>query len=74
MYKLKIVGLVLGFTGVAIICSGAGGISGHISVVGIMLALGTALSWSLGIVFVKKSSDVDPIWLVTIQLLIGGDF
>lgn len=75
MNGLKIIGLVLGFAGVAVICSGAGGISGHISVAGILLALGSALSWALGIVFVKKSSAVvDPIWLVTLQLLIGGGF
>ncbi|MDQ0903471.1 MULTISPECIES: DMT family transporter [unclassified Paenibacillus] len=75
MNGLKIIGLVLGFAGVAVICSGAGGISGHISVAGILLALGSALSWALGVVFVKKSSAVvDPIWLVTLQLLIGGGF
>lgn len=75
MNGLKIIGLVLGFAGVAVICSGAGGISGHISVAGILLALGSALSWALGIVFVKKSSAaVDPIWLLTLQLLIGGGF
>ncbi|NBD27473.1 DMT family transporter [Paenibacillus glycinis] len=75
MNGLKVVGLVLGFAGVAVICSGAGGISGHISVAGILLALGSALSWALGTIFVKKSSSaVDPIWLVTLQLIIGGLF
>lgn len=71
MYGLKIVGLILGFAGVAVIS--AGGLSGHISVIGIALALGSALSWALGTVYVKKvSGAVDPIWLVTLQLIFGG--
>jgi drug/metabolite transporter (DMT)-like permease len=75
MNGLKVAGLILGFTGVGIICSGAGSLSGHISVAGILLALGSALSWALGTIYVKKTgSGVDPIWLVTLQLLIGGLF
>jgi drug/metabolite transporter (DMT)-like permease len=75
MNGLKVTGLVLGFSGVTIICSGAGGLSGHISAVGILLALGSALSWALGTIYVKKQGQrVDPIWLVTMQLLIGGLF
>ncbi|MCZ8517170.1 DMT family transporter [Paenibacillus filicis] len=71
MYGLKIAGLILGFSGVGMISSG--GISGHISLTGILLALGSALSWALGTVFVKKKSGaVDPIWLVTFQLIAGG--
>ncbi|NIK75170.1 drug/metabolite transporter (DMT)-like permease [Paenibacillus castaneae] len=73
MNALKITGLVFGFSGVGIICSGAGGLSGHISVAGILLALGSSLSWALGTIYVKKkSSIVDPIWLVTLQLIAGG--
>jgi drug/metabolite transporter (DMT)-like permease len=73
MYGLKIIGLILGFTGVAIISSG--GFFGNLSVVGIVLALCSALGWALGTVFVKKTSNrVDPIWMVTIQLLMGGIF
>lgn len=75
MNGFKIGGLILGFAGVGIICSGAGGLSGHISVTGILLALGSALSWALGTIYVKKTGPrVDPIWLVTLQLLIGGLF
>ncbi|CAM2867928.1 DMT family transporter [Paenibacillus sediminis] len=73
MYGLKIVGLILGFAGVGIISSS--GVSGHISIPGILLALGSALSWALGTVYVKKTSGmVDSIWLVTIQLIVGGLF
>jgi drug/metabolite transporter (DMT)-like permease len=73
MNGLKITGLIVGFLGVGIISSG--GLSGHISIVGILLALGSALSWALGTVYVKKISPaVDPIWLVTLQLIAGGVF
>jgi drug/metabolite transporter (DMT)-like permease len=73
MYGIKIIGLILGFVGVAVIS--LNGIIGHLSVIGIGLALGTALGWGLGTVYVKKTGDrVDAIWMVTIQLLIGGIF
>lgn len=73
MYGLKILGLILGFSGVAVIS--AGGLSGHISIVGILLALGSALTWAFGTMYVKKVGDaVDSIWLVTLQLIIGGLF
>ncbi|CAM4440773.1 DMT family transporter [Paenibacillus tarimensis] len=75
MNVLKITGLIMGFTGVAIISSGADGLSGHISVAGVLLALGSSLSWALGTIYVKKVTPrVDPIWLVTLQLIIGGAF
>lgn len=71
MYGLKIIGLILGFAGVAIISGG--GFTGDISAIGIILALGSALSWGLGTVFIKKTGDrVDSIWLVTLQLIMGG--
>jgi len=73
MNRMKMMGLLLGFGGVAIISAGASGASGHISIPGILLALGSALSWAIGTVYVKKKGQVaDPIWLVTVQLLIGG--
>ncbi|MET3318920.1 UNVERIFIED_ORG: drug/metabolite transporter (DMT)-like permease [Peribacillus simplex] len=73
MYGLKIIGLILGFAGVAIIS--AGGFTGNVSAIGIILALGSALSWGLGTVFIKKTGDrVDSIWMVTLQLIMGGMF
>ncbi|MFE4353261.1 DMT family transporter [Peribacillus butanolivorans] len=73
MYGLKIIGLILGFAGVAIIS--AGGFTGNVSAIGIILALGSALSWGLGTVFIKKTGDrVDSIWMVTLQLIMGGIF
>lgn len=71
MYGLKILGLILGFAGVSII-SGAG-LLGHVSIIGILLALGSALSWALGTIYLKKiGSVVDSIWLVTLQFILGG--
>lgn len=73
MFPMKAVGLVLGFVGVATIS--AGGFAGTISVLGIILALASAASWGVGTVYVKKVGEsVDSIWLVTVQLLIGGAF
>ncbi|WP_409294795.1 DMT family transporter [Peribacillus sp. SCS-26] len=73
MYGLKMIGLILGFAGVAIIS--ASGFTGDISAIGILLALGSAIGWGLGTVFVKKTGNrVDSIWMVTIQLLMGGLF
>ncbi|MBJ8028482.1 DMT family transporter [Bacillus cereus group sp. N21] len=71
MYGLKIFGLILGFAGVAIISSSS--LTGHISVIGILLALGCAIGWALGTVFIKKTGNrVNAIWMVTLQLIIGG--
>ncbi|WCK55058.1 DMT family transporter [Aneurinibacillus sp. Ricciae_BoGa-3] len=73
MFGLKVLGLFLGFAGVATVS--AKGLSGHISIIGIVLALGCALSWAIGTVYVKKiGSLVDSIWLTTLQLIIGGLF
>ncbi|TJY42444.1 DMT family transporter [Cohnella pontilimi] len=69
----KIAGLILGVVGVAAVS--AGGISGHVAVIGIVLAVITALSWALGTIYVKKvSGRVDSVWLVAFQCLIGGLF
>lgn len=73
MYGLKIFGLILGFSGVVVIS--LSGLSSHISIVGILLALGCSLGWALGTVFIKKTGNrVNAIWMVTLQLIIGGFF
>lgn len=46
MFVMKVIGLILGFAGVAVIS--AAGFGGHISVIGVLLALGSAISWALG--------------------------
>lgn len=71
MYARKMIGLLLGFVGVSIIC--AFGIIGHASGGGIALAIGTALSWAFGTVYMKRISDrVDSLWVISLQQTIGG--
>lgn len=71
MSPLKIIGLVLGFAGV--ISVSAGGFSGHVAVIGVVLALVTALSWALGTVYIKKANQkVDALWMVAFQCTLGG--
>ena len=67
----KVIGLILGFVGVGVIS--VSGLSGHIAPIGIVLAIGTAVSWALGTVYVKKvGPQVDALWLVAFQCIIGG--
>lgn len=67
----KILGLIIGFTGIVLVS--IDGLMIYLSAIGVMLALGTALSWAIGVVYVKKNRhNVDPYWMVVMQLVIGG--
>ncbi|MBB6736003.1 DMT family transporter [Cohnella zeiphila] len=71
MYGLKVVGLLLGFAGVA--AMSVGGLEGGVSGIGIVLALASALSWALGTVYAKRSTaKADPLWMTAMQISIGG--
>jgi drug/metabolite transporter (DMT)-like permease len=71
MSIIKVIGLITGFLGVAAVS--AGGFSGHIAIIGIVLALVTGAGWAIGTVYVKKvSSQVDAMWLSAFQCIIGG--
>ncbi|WP_082208493.1 DMT family transporter [Paenibacillus dauci] len=71
MSVLKVVGLLFGFAGVAVISSG--GLEGNLSPLGIGLAVASALCWAIGTIYMKKkSAQLDSLWTVTVQLLIGG--
>ncbi|EFM11028.1 protein of unknown function DUF6 transmembrane [Paenibacillus curdlanolyticus YK9] len=71
MYTRKMVGLLLGFGGVA--AMSIGGLEGGTSILGILLALGSALSWALGTVYIKRQADkVDSLWMTAMQIMIGG--
>jgi drug/metabolite transporter (DMT)-like permease len=73
MSLLKVIGLLIGFVGVATVSSS--GFSGHIAMIGIILALLTGISWSIGTVFVKRiAHKVDSMWLTAFQFIIGGIF
>lgn len=68
---LKMLGLVLGFVGVGLIS--ATSLSGHVSPIGILLAIGTAVGWAIGTIYVKKVGNrVDALWLVAFQCIVGG--
>jgi drug/metabolite transporter (DMT)-like permease len=67
----KVLGLILGFLGV--ISVSAEGFSGHVSILGIIFGILSALSWALGTVYTKKNAHlVDSLWMVAFQCLIGG--
>ncbi|QYK68515.1 MULTISPECIES: DMT family transporter [Paenibacillus] len=71
MSRLKVIGLVIGFLGVAAVS--VGGFSGHVAVAGVIIAIITAVSWALGTVYVKKVNQrVDSLWLVAFQCTLGG--
>ena len=68
---LKVVGLLLGFSGIVVVS--AGGIVGDISVSGVVLGTLSALSWSLGTVYFKRfESRVSTYWAIAIQFVLRG--
>ncbi|MGX4586107.1 DMT family transporter [Paenibacillus chitinolyticus] len=71
MTGFKIIGLILGFIGVAVISINDG--SGNISSAGILLGLASTITWTFGTIYMKKTSTrVDAIWLTTLQMIFGG--
>ncbi|SFE62824.1 Uncharacterized membrane protein [Paenibacillus catalpae] len=71
MNGFKIVGLILGFIGVAVISITDG--SSNISILGILLGLASTITWTFGTIYMKKTSTkVDAIWLTTLQMIFGG--
>ena len=73
MNSVKMGGLLIGFLGVAAVS--ANSVTGDISLIGVVMALLTGISWALGVVYVKKvGNKVDSLWLVAMQCVIGGFF
>nr|WP_232337132.1 DMT family transporter [Lysinibacillus timonensis] len=71
MTILKILGLILGFIGITFVS--VDGLTVHLSIIGVVLALATALSWAIGVVYVKKNKmRIDAYWMIVMQLVIGG--
>ncbi len=67
----KIVGLILGFSGIVAVSSGS--IFGDISPAGVAFGAGSAFSWALGtIVFKRYEARVSTMWAVAIPFVIGG--
>ena len=67
----KSLGLILGFTGVCFVSSE--GVFGSLSLIGVLLGLGAALSWAIGTVYFKRIQDqVSLLWLIVGQFIMGG--
>lgn len=67
----KLVGILLGFLGVVFVSWE--GITGKISMPGIILAIVAAAAWALGTVYAKKIRQlVHALWLVAVQNVAGG--
>lgn len=71
LYPRKIVGLICGFAGVAVVSLQS--LNGHTSVVGVVLAILSGITWAIGTVYSKRvQSRVPMMWLVALQFLFGG--
>lgn len=66
-----VAGLLVAFAGIVVVSLHA--MEGRVSGVGIVLAIGSALAWSLGtIVFKRQAAQVDSWWAVAIPFVAGG--
>ena len=71
MTPIKMIGLIIGFFGIVVVS--VDGLIVHISAIGVVLGLLTALFWAIGVIYVKKVSvEVDSFWMVAMQFTIGG--
>ncbi|QQE79352.1 DMT family transporter [Alicyclobacillus sp. SO9] len=67
----KVLGLVLGFAGVASISIDS--LAGHLSLIGTVIGIFTAIAWAIGTVYSKKvQGRTQMLWLLAIQFLLGG--
>lgn len=67
----KIIGLIIGFIGILFVS--IEGLTIHLSLIGVALALATAVVWAFGVIYVKKNrARVHSFWMVVMQLVIGG--
>ena len=71
MTLVKIFGLFLGFAGIVVVSMD--GLTFHVSVIGVVLGLATAVCWAFGVIYVKKVRHrLDAYWMVSMQSMIGG--
>lgn len=71
MTPVKIIGLLIGFLGILMVS--LDGLTFHVSVIGVVLGIVTAICWAFGVIYVKSVSDrVDAYWMVSLQCIIGG--
>ena len=68
MTTIKMIGLIIGFLGIVVVS--VDGLIVHISAIGVVLGILTALFWAIGVIYVKKvSGEVDSYWMVAMQLI-----
>ncbi|MDF2067109.1 DMT family transporter [Bacillus sp. Cr_A10] len=71
MTPVKIIGLLIGFLGILMVS--LDGLTFHVSVIGVVLGIVTAICWAFGVIYVKSIRDrVDAYWMVSLQCIIGG--
>jgi drug/metabolite transporter (DMT)-like permease len=67
----KVLGLLLGFSGIVVVSAGA--FSGHASLLGVGYAVSGALVWALGTIAFKAYAEaLDAWWAVAVPFLVGG--
>ena len=67
----KVAGLVIGFTGIVLVSSGA--FEGHLSAAGVVYAVLGAVAWTIGtVVFKRHHRSLDVLWAVAIPFFAGG--
>lgn len=66
----KMVGLLFGFLGVAIISYK--GITGDLSLYGVIMGLLSALGWTIGTILVKRSNPRSIYWFIALPFILGG--
>lgn len=67
----KIVGLVLGFSGIVAVSTGS--LSGSIPPIGVAFGAGSAFFWATGTVYFKRYEErISTMWAVALPFVIGG--
>ena len=71
MHVAKVAGLVIGFTGILLVSSGA--FEGVISTAGVVYAVLGAVAWAIGtVVFKRHHRTLEVLWAVAIPFFVGG--
>jgi drug/metabolite transporter (DMT)-like permease len=69
----KVVGLVLGFSGVVVVSAGSLSESSLGTPLGVAFGVGSALSWTLGTIYFKRYGErLSTLWAVAVPFLAGG--
>lgn len=68
--RKKLAGLLIGFTGVAMISYR--GIQGDLSIFGVSMALLSAIAWAIGTVSLKRANPASVYWFIALPFFSGG--